>query len=257
MARRRITPPFYNQGRAQGQTTEEGQVITTRNTNDGGDATLIDIEDVRDQALGFWENNQKIITYVFGGIALAIAAWFAYNNFYIKPREEKAQKQIFQAQFQFERDSFAAALSNPGGGYSGFVDIAKKFSGTKAANLANYSAGICYLNLGKFDDAIKYLDAYSPKDDYTKATTYSALGDAYSEKGKFDDAISYYKKGISAVNADVITPYIIKKLGMLYEKQNKPKDALDCYTKIKENHSSSYEANDIDKYIERISSKVK
>jgi hypothetical protein len=49
------------------------------------------------------------------------------------------------AQQQFEKDSFQLALTNPGGGYSGFLDIIDSYSGTKTANLAKYYAGICYL----------------------------------------------------------------------------------------------------------------
>lgn len=49
-------------------------------------------------------------------------------------------------------------------GYKGFLKVADEFSGTAAGNLANAYAGICYAQLGKYEDAVKYLDKFSAKD---------------------------------------------------------------------------------------------
>ena len=35
-----------------------------------------------------------------------------------------------------------------------------EFSGTAAGNLANAYSGICYAQLGKYEDAVKYLDKF-------------------------------------------------------------------------------------------------
>ena len=87
------------------------------------DETIVDIVEVKDQAQSFIDENQNL---VFGGlfaIVLVIGGLFAYNNFYKAPRQQEAVEQMLQAQVQFERDSFTNALTNPGGGYSGFLDI--------------------------------------------------------------------------------------------------------------------------------------
>ena len=107
-----------------------------------------------------------------------------------------------QAQFQFERDSFALALTNPGGGYSGFLDIIDNYGGTKAANLAHYYAGISYLNLGQYDVAIEYLNDFKAKDEILPITKYGAIAAAYVNYRILDQAISYYKKAINAGNND-------------------------------------------------------
>ena len=41
------------------------------------------------------------------------------------------------------------------------MKLADEFSGTDAGNLANAYAGLCYAQLGKYEDAIKYLDKFS------------------------------------------------------------------------------------------------
>ena len=53
---------------------------------------------------------------------------------------------------------------NGDGNYLGFLDIAKDYKLTKSGNLAIYSAGICYLHLGNYQEAIDYLNKYSKKD---------------------------------------------------------------------------------------------
>ena len=145
------------------------------------------------------------------------------------------------------------ALENPGGGFEGFLDVIDNYGGTDAANLASYYAGISYLNLGKFEAAIEYLKEFSPAGNVTPAMKNGALGDAYSELGQFDEALSYYKKAADSDN-EFLSPYYLKKYGLLSEKQGDTKAALNAYQEIKKKYYNSTEALDIDKYIARVSS---
>ncbi len=224
------------------------------NKNQDSDA-LIDIVEVRDQAQNFYEDNQK---YILGGVlalVVLVGGWFAYKNFYKAPREAEAMTQMAQAQLQFERDSFALALANPGSGFSGFADISANYRGTNAGNLALYYAGICCLNLGQFEAAIDYLKDFDPEGEITPAMKSGALGDAYSETNDMDSALSYYKKAASATDNALIASYYMKKLGMFYEKQGKTEDALETYQSLKDKYPNSPYVADIDKYIIRVSPK--
>ncbi len=213
---------------------------------------LVDIVEVRDQAQNFIERNQSFILGGLAGILLLIGAIFAYNNFYKQPRQKEAVEQMFQAEFQFERDSFIQALTNPGGGFSGFLEIIDNYKGTPAANIAHYYAGISYLNLGQFDAAISYLNDFKPKGMITPIMKFGALGDAYAEKGDLAKAMSFYKKAANTDDNDLLTPYYLKKVGMLSEYQGDTKGALEAYNKIKEKYAKSAVASDIEKYIERV-----
>ena len=55
-------------------------------------------------------------------------------------------------------DSLFNLAFNGGEGKYGFLDIVDEYSGTKAANLANYSIGMSYLNLKEYGNAIMYLE---------------------------------------------------------------------------------------------------
>ncbi|MEM1216287.1 MAG: tetratricopeptide repeat protein, partial [Bacteroidota bacterium] len=150
---------------------------------------------------------------------MAVGGYLLYRQLVLQPKEKEAVQQMAQAQMQFERDSFAQALTNPAAGFPGFAELADEFSGTKAGNLSLYYAGICCLQLGQFDAAIDYLEDFSPSGDITPATKAGALGDAYSEKGDFDQALSLYNKAAGASSNTLLKAVYLKKYGMLSERQ--------------------------------------
>lgn len=217
------------------------------------DDTIVDLVEVKDQASDYFENNQIMVLGILGVIVLIFGGWFGYVNLYQKPRNDRAMEQMFQAQFRFEQDSFALALENPGGGYDGFLDIIDNYGGTKAANLSNYYAGISYLHLGRYEAAISYLEAFKPKGDVTPIMKFGALGDAYSELGNMDKALSLYKKAATTDVNDFLTPYYLKKLGLLYEHQGEIEKAQETFNQIKEEYPNSAAGKDIEKYIRRVS----
>lgn len=199
-----------------------------------------------------FEENKNLVTYVLIGLLVLVGGYILYRQMVMVPKEQDAIQQMAQAQVQFERDSFALALTNPGPGFQGFVDIADQYSGTKAGNLALYYAGVSYLHLGQFEAAIDYLNDFSPAGDITPAMKAGVLGDAYSETNDFDRALSSYRKAVSSSNNPLIAAYYLKKVGMLSERQGDKEAAREAYQTIKEEYSETPVANDIDKYLVRV-----
>lgn len=200
----------------------------------------------------FFEKNQKIIGGAVVAIALLAIGYLAYSNLYQKPREKEATNAIYMAELQFERDSFENALLSPGAGNMGFLDIIEEYSGTKTANLANYYAGISYLKLGKYEAAISYLEDFKARGELTPITKYGAMGDAYSELEEYGKAIEFYKKASNYGDNSYLTPYYLKKLGLLYEMEGQYKDALTAYKKIEEKYPQSSDGFNIQKFIDNI-----
>lgn len=217
------------------------------------DETLVDIVEARDQAQGFVESNQTIILGALTVVILLIGGWLAYKNFYQAPRQQEAVEMMFPAEMQFERDSFAQALTNPGNGGIGFIKIMEDYSGTPAANLARYYAGVSYLHLGQYEVAISYLKEFDADGRVLPITKYGALGDAYAESGDLEEALEYYERASDEGEDEILTPYYLKKLGMLLEKQGQTEEALEAYQEIKEEFPTSTIGADIDKYIIRLS----
>ena len=150
-------------------------------------------EQIIAKAKDFWTRYQKQITVVLAVIVLAVGGWYAYKNFILKPKTEKAVDAMFKAEEYYRMDSLAKSIEWRWINW-GFVRVIKEYGGTDAGNLARFYAGDCYLRTGDFNNAVKQLKEYSTSEKQYQARAYKLLGDAYSELGKNDDAIEYYKK---------------------------------------------------------------
>lgn len=220
------------------------------------DEVLVDIAEVTKDTQHWLELYKKPIMYGAIALVVAVAGWYAWSS-YVDSNQKKAVQAMWKAEQMFKQDSFAVALNNPGGGYEGFLDIAKKYSSTPAGNIAKYYAGVCYLQLGKFDEAISYLDDCSPKGEVLPTMKYGALADAYSEKQDFNKALKYYKEAASSGGIDDMKAFYLKRYGMLSEKQGDVSSALSAYKEIKEKFGATTDARDIDKFIARAESNKK
>ncbi len=201
--------------------------------------------------LEHWINeNKTMLTIVVAGLFLVVGGYIGFNKFYLEPKEDEAQNQMFVAQKYFEKDSLNLAL-NGDKNYPGFIKIMEDYKWTKAANLSHYYAGVISLKIGKFDDAIMYLESFNGKDILVSGMALNCLGDAYSEKGDMDKAIDNYLKAAYNHENELTTPIFLKKAGMLLEKTGKKEKAVKMYQEINDKYPKSTEARDIEKYIAR------
>jgi TolA-binding protein len=209
-------------------------------------------EKVITKAKGFWEQYSRSIIYGGGLIILLLGGYYAYNNFYKGPREEKAADAIFQAQRYFAQDSLNLAL-NGDGQYAGFEKVASNYGGTKAGNLAKFYAGVCALRLGDYNKAVKYLSDFSTEAREVQTIAYARLADAYAELGKNDDALKFYEKAANHFpEHDGLSSDNLFRAGMLCETLGKEDKAVAFYKAIKEKYPRSERGYQIDKYLARL-----
>ncbi|NUY81001.1 tetratricopeptide repeat protein [Flavobacterium sp. MAH-1] len=202
------------------------------------------------------EKNQKAIFGIVGAIALVTIGYLAYHKFVAGPKEEDAAEAMFVAQQNFQKavdgvkpDSlFVLALKGSEGQY-GFVDIADKYSGTDAGNLANYYAGVSYLNTGKYNEAIESLDKFKSEDVVLAAMAIGLKGDAFSQKNQPKEALEYYEKAAAANKNEFTAPMYLLKAGKTALALNQKETALKHFQDIKDNYESSPEASQVDALI--------
>ena len=207
---------------------------------------------VVDRAQDFWGKYSKPIIIGLTAVVVLVGGYFAYNNFVKAPEEIKANDAIWKAQEYYKIDSFNLAL-NGDASSQGFLKVISKFGGTRAGNLAKFYAGSCYLQLGDFNKAVKYLKDFSTDSKEVQLRATGLLGDAYAELGKKEEAVDQYKKAGSMIeNDDFNSPEYLFRAGYLYETMNKNKEAIELYKKIKEKYPNSQRAYDIDKYLARL-----
>jgi len=223
----------------------------------------IETNDALSKSEAFFVENKKAIIIAVVALFAIIAGFFLYKSFISTPRENKASTELGKGQELFNMEQFDKALNGDSTNYAGFVKIAADYSGTKAGNLANLYAGLCYANLNKWAEAQKYLDEYKPGDDaLVSPAAMAALGNAYAHNKDFDKAISTLKKAASMADGEAaegvnnsISPIFLLQAAGLLENQGKKDEALSIYKDIKSKYVNAAVVvnSEIDKYIERVS----
>ena len=201
------------------------------------------------------EENKKSLTIIVVVIAIVVGGYLLYSKVLLGPKEIEAQSQIFRAEQYFEQDSFRLALEGDGDAF-GFIDVIDEYRITKTANLAHYYAGISYLNLGEFEDAIKHLKQFDSGDKLVSVVALGVLGDAYVEIGDYNEAISFFEKAANKNKNELTSAIYLKKAGLAYEAVEDYSKAVSAYEKILKKYPRSEEAREIEKYIQAAKMKI-
>ena len=197
----------------------------------------------------FFNENGKLLSIIAAAVVVVAAGIFCGYKFVYQPAQAEAQGQMAVAEQNFRAGDFELAL-NGDGNVLGFAQIIDEY-GAKAGKAANFYAGVCELQLGNWDLAIKYLQAYNGKDEILKARALACLGDAYVGLEDYAKALGYYEKAAAVVDNMFAAGYLLKA-GVVAEKLGQDEKALGFYKQIKDQYPSSMEGYDVDKYIGRI-----
>lgn len=219
--------------------------------------------DIVERARGLWEDYNKTIIYAGSAIIVLLVGWMIYKYMFKIPKEEKANNIVFVTQkyysdFVNTSDSTKALLAakclNGDGTNPGALKIINNYPGTAAANLCQYYAGTCYLHLGQFDKAIRFLKNFEADGaTQVESRTFGMIADANAELNKNDDALSYYKKAADVNNKDEYTSSeFLFKAALFAEATGKTKEAADLFKKLKSDYPLAEKAADVDRYLARL-----
>lgn len=205
------------------------------------------------KAKDFWARYSKLILIAGTTLIVLVGGFFAYKNFFQKPKEEKAIDAMFKAEDYYRMDSVKLAL-NGDGQYLGFLKIIDKYSGTDAANLASFYAGSCYLKLDDNANAIKFLKKFSTGAKQIQQRAYKLLGDAYADQGNAAEALDYYKKAArhfekddaNSAEALFLAAYLADRV------LKNQKEAIALYTELKEKYPRTQQGNEADTYLAQL-----
>ncbi|GAA4244593.1 hypothetical protein KO504_00730 [Winogradskyella psychrotolerans] len=197
--------------------------------------------------------NQKYIIGVVGVIALIVLGYLGYNKIVAEPKAKDAMNEMYTAKKYFDdavsgvaSDSLYKMSLNGGEGKYGMLDIINEYSGTPAANLANYYAGVAYLNLKDYQNAITHLSDFSSDDKMLNPIAKGGIGDAFVQLEQPEEALAYYEKAFAANANDFTTPLYLMKAAKVAISLGKNTKALDYLKRIKSEYSSSDEAKEAD-----------
>ncbi len=243
--------------------------IETETTNEvegyvEGESTTEDVfnslDDSANKAEEFVAANQKYIFGIVGVIAVGVLAFMGYTKFVQEPNEAKAANDVYTAQTYFmqavdavgeTKDSLYNLALTGGEGKLGLLDVIDSYKGTKTANLANYMAGLAYLNMNDYKNAVQYLDSYSVDDEMTNSSALGAVADAYvqlhTEKNPLlADALSYYEKAIAVATNEYTTPKFLYKAAVVALELSKNDKAVTYLTRIQNDFPTALEISKVE-----------
>jgi tetratricopeptide (TPR) repeat protein len=232
---------------------EKADLLEQKSTTAGVFSTLDEGASKTEQWVA---KNQKYIFIIVGLAVTVVLGYLGYSKFIQEPKESAAMNDMFKAQQYFdqavigtEKDSLFTLALNGGEGKFGMLDIIEEYKGTNAANLANYYAGMAYLNKQDYQNAIAFLSDFSSKDQILGPIAKGGIGDAFVQLNQPEDALDYYVKAAQMQTNDYTTPMYLYKAGNIAMQLGQNDKALQYFTRIKKEFSSATEAINIDVFI--------
>jgi tetratricopeptide (TPR) repeat protein len=213
------------------------------------------VENALSRTEKYIEENQKSLSIIIIAIVVVIGGYLGYKKFYLEPTNREAHASMYVAEQYFESDSFRLALEGDGANF-GFLDIIDEYSFTKAANLAHYYSGICYMRMGQFEDAIEHLEKFDAEDIMVATIALGCLGDCYVELGNPEKAVTLYLKAGQRKKNEFTSPIYLKKAGLVYETLEQYDKALKVYETIEKDYPDTEEGREIGKYIAAVKIKM-
>ena len=198
----------------------------------------------------FYEKHKYAIIYGGGAVLATIIAALLIHQFYITPRNLRANESIFYAEQLFTEGNYEKALNGDGENL-GFLGVIDQYGSTKAGNIACLYAAKCYAATDKFQEAIDMLDKFDGCGDAMISPAAIALkGNCYAELGQNDKAAELLLKAAKQADNNTLSPTCLLQAGQILLAQGQKDKALDCFKQIKEKYQQSNLYYEIDKYIE-------
>lgn len=202
----------------------------------------------------FFEENGKKVVIALVALLLLVAGGYAYKYLVMDKNETAAAELIVAAQENFagETPNYDLALNGDESG-AGFLTVADEYGSTKAGNIANHYAGICYLHLGDLENAAKYLAKYKAvrglAAEVVNAQNLGLQGDVAVEQGDYAKAAKFFKKAVEASQNSFTAPAYLYKQGLALAATGEVEAAKACYKSITEKYPTSMEARDAEKLL--------
>lgn len=192
------------------------------------------------------EENKKMIVWVVAAIVAIAVVILGYVYLIQNPNMEKAKEEIAKADVDYTMGQDSIALNE-------YMAVADNYS-NDASNRAGLNAAIILYKQGKYEEAIKYLNKFDAAGTLVGPASQALLGDCYVNLQKYDDAVKYFDKAISlAGDNELYTPLFILKKATVLREQQKYAEEAELLQRIKDEYPNfimGYQV-DVDKYLER------
>lgn len=212
------------------------------------DQNLENVQEALNTTSAWIEKNQNKLTWAVTIIVAIVVGILALNTYVIKPKAVEVSNENAKAVTYFMQGDWEKALNGDDAECIGFQAIADEYKCYQGGKLAALYAGICYYQLGQYEDAAAYLSKFSADDLTIEPAALQLLGDAYVQLEEYGKAAKAFEAAAKSGN-DIIAPMSLKKAGFVHLELGNKVAAKKAFETIKADYPASTEAQDIEKYI--------
>ena len=212
------------------------------------DQNLENVQDALNTTSVWIEKNQNKLTWAVTIVVAVVVGVLALNTYVIKPKAVEVSNENAKAVTYFMQGDWEKALNGDDAECVGFQSIADDYKYYQGGKLAALYAGVCYYQLGQYEDAAAYLSKFSADDLTIEPAALQLLGDAYVQLEEYGKAAKAFEAAAKSGN-DLIAPMSLKKAGFVYLELGNKAAAKKAFETIKADYPASTEAQDIEKYI--------
>ena len=212
------------------------------------DQNLENVQEALNTTSAWIEKNQNKLTWAVTIIVAIVVGVLALNTYIIKPKAVEVSNENAKAVTYFMQGDWEKALNGDDAECIGFQAIADEYKCYQGGKLAALYAGICYYQLGQYEDAAAYLSKFSADDLTIEPAALQLLGDAYVQLEEYGKAAKAFEAAAKSGN-DIIAPMSLKKAGFVHLELGNKVAAKKAFETIKADYPASTEAQDIEKYI--------
>ena len=211
------------------------------------DQNLENVQEALNTTSAWIEKNQNKLSWAVTAIVAVVVGVLAINTYVIQPKSVEVSNENAKAVVYFMQGDYAKALNGDEADCLGFQAIADDYKCYQGGKLAALYAGVCYYQLGQYEDAA-YLAKFSADDLSIEPAALQLLGDAYVHLEEYSKAAKAFENAAKSGN-DLIAPMSLKKAGFVYLEMGNKTAAKKAFETIKADYPASTEAQDIEKYI--------
>ena len=212
------------------------------------DQNLENVQEALNTTSAWIEKNQNKLTWAVTIIVAVVVGVLALNTYVIKPKAVEVSNENAKAVTYFMQGDWEKALNGDDAECIGFQAIADEYKMYQGGKLAALYAGVCYYQLGQYEDAAAYLNKFSANDLTIEPAALQLLGDAYVQMEEYDKAAKAFEAAAKSGN-DLSAPMSLMKAGKVYLELGNNAAAKKAFETVKAQYPTSAEAQDADKYI--------
>lgn len=204
------------------------------------------------KSLEYFELYRNQILIGAAAVAVIIAAIIYFGN-QAQTTEIEAAEALAKASRLYQAGNYESAIQSSNiTGAPSLAEVADKYSGTEAGEIARIYLANSYYYTGDYDKALENYEDYSGSNQLYKAAALAGIAACYEAKGEIEKAADYYKDAAFTYENNASNSQYLLNAAVNYLKIKEYDEAESLLNNLKENYAASAEAQEADKYLAEI-----